>query len=42
MAENITVNTSAPAKNRPSEFDPYPISSQMTRGEAITPSKRLF
>src|SRR5580704_14784727 len=42
MAENNTVNTSAPAKKRPRSPEPEPINSQNTSGDATTPSTRLF
>src|ERR1700690_909396 len=42
IAENSTVNTSAPAKKRPRSPEPEPINSQNTSGDATTPSTRLF
>src|ERR1017187_10426670 len=42
MAENSTVKTNAPAKKRPRSPEPEPINSQNTRGDATTPSTRLF
>src|ERR1039457_5821418 len=42
IAENSTVKTNAPAKKRPRSPEPEPINSQNTRGDATTPSTRLF
>src|ERR1039458_229937 len=42
IAENSTVKTNAPAKKRPRSPEAEPINSQNTRGDATTPSTRLF